>query len=340
MNQKSSMRAMEAKDFSINGLNLVERPVPKPRRGEILVRIKAASLNYRDLAILTQKYMAALPLPYVPASDCGGEVVEVGEEVIRFKIGDRVTPIYTQGWHDGYPTPEQRTKRTLGAPLSGVLQDYVVVPAEDAVSIPSNLSDGEAATLPIAALTAWSTLQEGGIKAGDTVLVQGTGGVALFALQFAKIMGARVIVLSSSDEKLVRAKRLGADIGINYRTTPDWGVAVKEATGGRGVDIIVETAGATMEKSLAAVAFGGFIGIVGFVAGMKAEIPLRSIIGPMIRIQGIAVGSRARFEAMNRAIVLHKLKPVVDSTFPIEKAADAFRHLEQGKHFGKIVISL
>ena len=340
MNQKSSMRAMEAKDFSINGLNLVERPVPKPRRGEILVRIKAASLNYRDLAILTQKYMAALPLPYVPASDCGGEVVEVGEEVIRFKIGDRVTPIYTQGWHDGYPTPEQRTKRTLGAPLSGVLQDYVVVPAEDAVSIPSNLSDDEAATLPIAALTAWSTLQEGGIKAGDTVLVQGTGGVALFALQFAKIMGARVIVLSSSDEKLVRAKRLGADIGINYRTTPDWGVAVKEATGGRGVDIIVETAGATMEKSLAAVAFGGFIGIVGFVAGMKAEIPLRSIIGPMIRIQGIAVGSRARFEAMNRAIVLHKLKPVVDSTFPLEKAADAFRHLEQGKHFGKIVISL
>lgn len=340
MNQKSSMRAMEAKDFSINGLNLVERPVPKPRRGEILVRIKAASLNYRDLAILTRKYMAALPLPYVPASDCGGEVVEVGEEVIRFKIGDRVTPIYTQGWHDGYPTPEQRTKRTLGAPLSGVLQDYVVVPAEDAVSIPSNLSDDEAATLPIAALTAWSTLQEGGIKAGDTVLVQGTGGVALFALQFAKIMGARVIVLSSSDEKLVRAKRLGADIGINYRTTPDWGVAVKEATGGRGVDIIVETAGATMEKSLAAVAFGGFIGIVGFVAGMKAEIPLRSIIGPMIRIQGIAVGSRARFEAMNRAIVLHKLKPVVDSTFPLEKAADAFRHLEQGKHFGKIVISL
>ncbi len=340
MNQKSSMRAMEAKDFSINGLNLVERPVPKPRRGEILVRIKAASLNYRDLAILTQKYMSALPLPYVAASDCGGEVVEVGEEVIRFKIGDRVTPIYTQGWHDGYPTPEQRTKRTLGAPLSGVLQDYVVVPAEDAVSIPSNLSDGEAATLPIAALTAWSTLQEGGIKAGDTVLVQGTGGVALFALQFAKIMGARVIVLSSSDEKLVRAKQLGADIGINYRTTPDWGVAVKEATGGRGVDIIVETAGATMEKSLAAVAFGGFIGIVGFVAGMKAEIPLRSIIGPMIRIQGIAVGSRTRFEAMNRAIAQHKLKPVIDSTFPLEKAADAFLHLEQGKHFGKIVISL
>jgi len=335
-----TMRALEARDFSIDALKLGERPVPKARRGEILVRIKAASLNYRDLAILTQKYMATLPLPYVPASDCGAEVVEVGEEVTRFKVGDRVTPLYTQGWHDGYPTPEQRTKRTLGAPLSGVLQDYVVVPAEDAVSIPSNLSDAEAATLPIAALTAWSTLQEGGIKAGDTVLVQGTGGVALFALQFAKIMGARVVALSSSDEKLGRAKQLGADVGINYRVTPGWGLAVKEATGGRGVDIIVETAGATMEQSLAAVAFGGFIGIVGFVAGMKAEIPLRSIIGPMIRIQGIAVGSRARFEAMNRAIALHKLKPVVDSTFPLEKAADAFRHMEQGKHFGKVVISI
>jgi len=335
-----TMRALEARDFSIDALKLGERPVPKARRGEILVRIKAASLNYRDLAILTQKYMATLPLPYVPASDCGAEVVEVGEEVTRFKVGDRVTPLYTQGWHDGYPTPEQRTKRTLGAPLSGVLQDYVVVPAEDAVSIPSNLSDAEAATLPIAALTAWSTLQEGGIKAGDTVLVQGTGGVALFALQFAKIMGARVVALSSSDEKLGRAKQLGADVGINYRVTPGWGLAVKEATGGRGVDIIVETAGATMEQSLAAVAFGGFIGIVGFVAGMKAEIPLRSIIGPMIRIQGIAVGSRARFEAMNRAIALHKLKPVVDSTFPLEKAAEAFRHMEQGKHFGKVVISI
>jgi NADPH:quinone reductase-like Zn-dependent oxidoreductase len=334
------MRAIEAQGFSIDALKLVQRPVPKPRRGEILVHIKAASLNYRDFAILAQKYMATLQLPYVPASDACGEVVEIGEEVTRFKVGDRVTPLYTQGWHDGYPTPLQRTTRTLGAPLSGVLQEYVVVPAEDAVSVPAHLSDSEAATLPIAALTAWSALQEGGIKAGDTVLVQGTGGVALFAAQFAKMMGARVIALSSSDEKLARVKALGADIGINYRSIPAWGAAVKEASGGRGVDIVVETAGATMEQSLVSLAFGGFIGIVGFVAGMKAEIPLRMIIGPMIRIQGIAVGSRARFEAMNRAIGQHKLKPVVDSTFPLEKSAEAFRHLEQGKHFGKIVIGL
>ena len=335
-----TMRALEAKDFSINALDLVERPVPKPRRGEILVRIRAASLNYRDLAILAQKYLPNLALPYVPASDACGEVVEVGEEVSRFKVGDRVTPIYTQGWHDGLPTLELRTQRTLGAPLAGVLQEYVAVPAEDAVSVPAHLSDGEAATLPIAALTAWSALQEGGIKPGDTVLVQGTGGVALFALQFARLAGARVIALSSSDEKLARARQLGAEIGINYRTTADWNVAVRDATQGKGVQIIVETAGATLDKSLASLAFGGFVGIVGFVAGYKAEIPLRAMIGPMIRMQGIAVGSRARFEAMNRAITQHKLKPVVDSTFPLDRAADAFRRMEQGRHFGKIVVNL
>jgi NADPH:quinone reductase-like Zn-dependent oxidoreductase len=336
----SMMRALEAHAFSIDALKLAQRPVPKPRRGEILVRIRAASLNYRDLAILVQKYLPSLPLPYVPASDCCGEVVEVGEEVKRFKPGDRVMPIYTQGWHDGYPTLELRTQRTLGAPLSGVLQEYIAVPAEDAVPVPPHLSDAEAATLPIAAVTAWSTLQEGGIKAGDTVLVQGTGGVALFALQFARLFGARTIALSSSDEKLARAKALGAETGINYKSTPDWSAAVKEATQGRGADIIVETAGGTLDKSLACVAFSGFIGIVGFVAGYKAEIPLRAVIGPMVRIQGIAVGSRARFEAMNRAIAQHRLKPVIDSTYPLERAADAFLHMEQGRHFGKIVVSL
>jgi len=263
----STMRALEAHGFSIDALKLGQRPVPKPRRGEILVRIRAASLNYRDLAILAQKYLPTLPLPYVPASDACGEVVEIGEEVARFKVGDRVMPVYTQGWHDGIPTLELRTKRTLGAPLSGVLQEYIAVPAEDAVSVPAHLSDQEAATLPIAALTAWSTLQEGHVKPGDDVLVQGTGGVALFALQIAKLAGARVIALSSSDEKLARAKQLGADIGINYRTQPDWSAAVKEATGGKGVEIAVETAGGTLDKTLASLAFGGFVGIFGFVAG-------------------------------------------------------------------------
>jgi NADPH:quinone reductase-like Zn-dependent oxidoreductase len=233
------MRAVEARDFSIESLTLAQRPVPEVRRGEILVKIGAASLNYRDLAILAQKYMPKLKLPYVPASDCCGEVVEVGEGVSRFREGDRVVPLYTQGWHDGRPTLQQRTTRTLGAPLSGVLQEYIAVPEEEAVAAPANLSDAEAATLPIAALTAWTTLQEGGIKSGDVVLVQGTGGVALFALQFAKLAGARVILLSSSDDKLARAKKMGADVGINYRGTPDWQDAVKDVTGGRGADIVV-----------------------------------------------------------------------------------------------------
>jgi NADPH:quinone reductase-like Zn-dependent oxidoreductase len=314
--------------------------VPQPRRGEILVRLRAASLNYRDLAVLVQGYMPKLALPYIPASDCAGEVVAVGEDVTRFKIGDRVVPIYTQGWHAGMPTLELRTQCTLGGPLPGVLREYIAVPAEDAVATPAHLSDAEAATLPIAAVTAWSTLMEGGIKAGSTVLVQGTGGVALFALQFARLHGATVIALSSSDEKLARARTLGADTGINYRETPDWAPAVRAATGGRGVDIVVETAGGTLAQSLASVAFGGFVGVVGFVASTEATIDLRRMIGPMVRVQGIAVGSRERFEAMNRAIVQHRLKPVIDGTFPLDRTADAFRRMERGAHFGKIVIGV
>lgn len=334
------MRALEASAFAIDALSFAERPLPAPRRGEIRVRIRAASLNYRDLAILTEGYLPQLPLPYVPASDCCGEVEAVGDEVKRFKVGDRVIPVYTQGWHDGLPTLELRTQRTLGAPLAGVLAEYIVVPAEDAVAAPAHLNDEEAATLPIAALTAWSALQEGGVKPGDTVLVQGTGGVALFALQFAKLAGAKVIALSSSDEKLERARALGADAGVNYRTTPDWEKAVRALTGGRGVDIVVETAGATLDKSLAALAFGGFVGVVGFVAGYKSEIPIRALLGPMLRVQGIAVGSRARFEAMNRAIGLHGLKPVIDRVFPFAESAAAFRHLRSGAHFGKVVIRI
>ncbi|HEY0526396.1 MAG TPA: NAD(P)-dependent alcohol dehydrogenase, partial [Stellaceae bacterium] len=193
------MRALEARSFSLDDLHVVDRPIPRARRGEIVVRVRAASLNFRDLAVLSGTYLPTLPLPYVPSSDCAGEVVEAGEDVSRFKIGDRVVPIYTQGWHAGTPTRELRTQRTLGGPLDGVLQDYVAVPAEDAVATPESLTDNEAATLPIAAVTAWSALAEGGVKAGDAVLVQGTGGVAIFALQFAKLFGAVVIATSSSD---------------------------------------------------------------------------------------------------------------------------------------------
>lgn len=339
-NVPTSMRALEAADFSIERIAVVERPVPRPGRGEILVRVKAASLNYRDLAVLTGTYIPNLPLPFVPASDACGEVVELGEGVSKWKVGDRVTPIYTQGWHDGIPTPEQRAKRTLGAPLNGVLQQYIVVPAEDAVAPPADLSDVEASTLPIAALTAWSALAEGGIKPGDTVLLQGTGGVALFALQFAKASGATVIATSSSDTKLDRVKSLGADLTVNYRTNENWEVAVKDLTGGRGADIVVETGGSTLPKSLAATAFGGFVAVVGFVAGYEATIQLRQLIGPMIRVQGIAVGSRARFEAMNRAITANGIRPIIDSEFEFADGQAAFRHLESGAHFGKVVVKI
>jgi len=336
---KTTMRAVQAEGFGLDALRLVERPAPRPGPGEILVRVRAATLNYRDLAILKGSYKPDLKPPFGPGSDACGEVVEVAPGVTRFKVGDRVVPTYTQGWIDGLPTPEQRASRTLGVPLSGVLQDYVAVPAEDAVPAPAHLTDMEAATLPIAALTAWSTLQEGGIKPGAWVLVEGTGGVALFALQFAKLAGASVLALSSSEEKLARVRELGADATINYREIPEWGAAAKAAMGGRGADIVVETAG-TLSQALQAAAFGGFVGVIGFVGGYRAEVDIRQLIGPMVRVQGIAVGSRTRFEAMNRAITTHRLKPVVEQVFPLERAADGFALMERGGHFGKIGVAL
>lgn len=336
----SSMRAIQAQSFDISGLKLVEVPIPTPGKGEVLVRIKAATLNYRDLAVLGGDYIKGLPLPYVPASDGAGIVEAVGPGVTRFSVGDRIVPIYTQGWHDGKPTPEQRAKRTIGAPLPGVLQDYLVIPEEDAVVPPSNLSDLEAAALPIAGLTAWNALSSAGIKSGDDVLLQGTGGVSLFALQFAKLAGARVTILSSSDEKLARAKSLGADFGINYRQTPDWDVEVKRVTDGRGVDIVVETIGTSLSKSLGVVAFGGTVSVVGFVAGYAAELNIRQLIGPMVNMKGIAVGSRRQFLDMNRAIEQGGLQPVIDSVFSLEQTADAFAHMKEGAHFGKIGIQL
>ena len=334
------MRAVEAVDFSIGSLRLCDRPVPTVRDGEVLIRIDAASLNYRDLAILDQKFMPHLKLPYVPCSDCSGEVVSIGDGVTRFKERDRVIPVYTQGWYSGKPTQQQRTTKTLGAPLSGVLQEYIVVPEQEAVMAAESLSPKECATLPIAALTAWNALEQGGVKSGDTVLVQGTGGVALYALQFAKMAGAKVILTSSSDEKIAQAKLLGADVGINYSKHENWGALAKEATGGRGVDIVIETTGYTLAESLSCVCFGGFVGVIGFVGGHEATISVKSLLGPFVRVQGIAVGSRLQFEAMVRAIDHLGIKPVIDSSFPLEKTAEAFEHLKSAKHVGKIVLEI
>ena len=276
----------------------------------------------------------------MPLSDAAGEVAAVGGRVTRFKVGDRVMPSFIQGWISGLPVPQRRANWTLGWPRTGVLQEYVVVPAEDAVATPAHLSDIEASTLPIAGVTAWSALVEGGTKAGDWVLVEGTGGVALFALQFAKAMGARVAIISSSDEKLARARTLGADCTVNYRSESAWDRVVVEATGGRGVDVLVETAGVTLPQAMSTLAFGGYVGVVGFLGGFETPLNVVPLIERLIRIQGIAVGSRERFEAMNRAIEAQRLKPVVDRVFRFEAAAEALTLMEHGGHFGKIVVEI
>jgi len=335
------MRAVEAAEFGLNKLRIVERPVPEPMRGEILIRVSAATLNYRDLAILKGIYRPGFQLeqPYVPGSDACGTVVATGPAVTRFREGDRVMPTFTQTWISGQPTPEMRNTRTLGFPLDGVLREYMTVPAEDAVLAPADLSDMQAATLPIAGLTAWTALGQGHVKPGDWVLAMGTGGVAIFALQFAKLAGARVAVISSSDDKLARARDLGFDATFNYRTTPDWVPLVRDATGGRGVDIVVETAG-TLSHSVAAAAFGGFITIIGFTGGPSANLDIRQVIGSLVRMEGITTGSRSGFEAMYRVVSQHELEPVVEQSFELADAAEALSAMEQGSHFGKIGIRI
>lgn len=340
-NVPMTMQVVEASELGLDKLRVVERPVPAPRRGEILIRLSAATLNYRDLALLKGSYKPGLRLerPFIPASDACGVVVALGSEVSRFGEGDRVIPIYTQGWISGQPTPEMRAGRTLGFPLDGVLREYIAVPAEDAVHVPAHLTDLQAAALPIAGLTAWTTLDQGRLQPGHWVLAMGTGGVAIFALQFAKLAGARIAVISSSDEKLGRARSLGADATVNYRSNPEWMPLVRRVTAGRGADIIVETAG-TLSQSLAAAAFGGFVGMIGFTGGPIAELDVRQVTGSLIRLQGIATGSRSSFEAMNRAIAQHELKPVVEHVFPLARVAEAFALMERGGHFGKIGISI
>lgn len=266
-------------------------------------------------------------------------MVALGRDVSRFREGDRVTPIFMQGWISGQPAPEVRNGQTLGFPLDGVLREYIALPAENALQAPAHLTDVQAAALPIAGLTAWATLFAGGVRSGSWVLVMGIGGVAIFALQFAKAAGARVAVLSSSDVKLARSRALGADATFNYRSEPDWAPLVRKATGGRGMDIIAETAG-TLAQSLAALAFGDFVGVIGFTGGPSANLDVRQLIGSLIRVQGIATGPRSTFEEMNRAIVQHELKPVVDQVSPMEKASEAFALMQRGGHFGKIGISI
>jgi NADPH:quinone reductase-like Zn-dependent oxidoreductase len=335
------MRAYLVDEFGIENLRIEEWETPDPGPTEVLLKIHAASLNYRDLMVVTGTYNPKMKRPAVPLSDGAGEVVAVGEKVTRWKTGDRVMPIFAQKWFDGRPTNEiRKTSLGAGSYWHGVLRDYAVFDEEGLVAIPEHLSYEEASTLPCAALTAWNALSvSGGLKAGDTVLTQGTGGVSIFAVQIAKLFGARVIATSSSSDKIERLKKLGADETINYKETPDWDKPVLEMTGGRGVDHVVEVGGAgTLPRSLKSVRLGGHIAMIGALTGAATFDPI-GVFMKAVRLQGIFVGSRSMFEDLCRAVIVGKLRPVVDRTFGFDEAKDALRYMEGGSHFGKIVIT-
>jgi len=335
------MKVFQLQDnWSIDNLTLTGRPKPEPGPGQVLLQMKAASLNFRDLLVPKRGYGTLTgTLPLIPISDGVGEVMATGVGVRRVVVGDRVCPIMIQSWISGPPTME-RVSSTLGGPLDGVMAEYMVLNEECVVQAPEHLSNEEAATLPCAALTAWSAVvTDGQVKAGDRVLVQGTGGVSLFALQFAKLHGAHVIVTSSSDEKLQRAINLGADEGINYLSTPEWGKEAKRMADPDGVDLIIEVGGQkTLQQSLRAIRTGGTISLIGVLSGLNMDVSLGPIVTRKVRLQGITVGSRDGMEAMMRAISQHAIKPVIDRIFAFEELREALDYLKRSGHFGKICI--
>ena len=323
----------------IDALNLAERDDPVAGAGQVVVRLRASAINFRGLATVRDPEPRGIPYPTIPNSDGAGEVVAIGEGVTRVAPGDRVMGTFFQRWVDG-PITADAMASAMGGAIDGVLAELAVLSEDGIVAIPEHLSFEEAATLPCAALTAWHAVSElGAVGKDDTVLLLGTGGVSIFALQFAVARGAKVIHTSSSAEKLARVEELGAAHTINYRETPDWDAAVLDATDGQGVDLVVEVGGAgTLARSIEAVRIGGRVGLIGVLTG--GEINPIPIMRKSVRLQGIYVGSRRMFEAMNRAIAEHQLRPVIDKTFDFADARAAYHHMAGATHFGKIVVKV
>jgi len=336
------MRAIVLHGTGPTALQLEELPEPEPKPHEVLVQLEHASLNFRDLVVIVGGYGAQMAMPSVPCSDGAGTVRRVGSEVTRFAPGDKVMTTFFQRWPAGVPTAHALSS-SLGGPLEGTLRERACFPEEGLVRIPSHMTTRQAATLPCAAVTAWNALTVlDHVGPSHTVLVQGTGGVSLFALQLSKLLGARVIATSSSDEKLARVKALGADETINYVRDPEWGKAAKALTGGRGVDHIVEVGGAgTLAQSLRAAAPGACISLIGVLSGAKQAIHLPHVFLPQVRLQGVVVGSRQTAEDLARALSHHRLEPVIDpQTFLLADAPAAFEHLQAQRHVGKVVIDI
>ncbi len=323
----------------LDKLDLVEEDKPQPRPGEVLVRIRACALNMRDDFAVQGK----VPLAdrRVPLSDGAGEVIAVGDGVDAFKPGDNVVSVFYPWWLDGGMTPTTR-RDVPGDSFDGFASEYVCMPAQGFTKAPAGYTHVEAATLTCTGVTAWRGLVTcGKVKPGDTVLVLGTGSVSLFALQFAKAAGAWVIATSSDEEKLERLIRLGADATINYKAVPEWGREAKDLTDGRGVDHVIEVGGpTTLAQSIAACRTGGHIALIGVLTGFAAEVSIPALFSNQIRISGISIGSKADQEDMIRAIEVNRLKPVIDSSFPLQDIAAAFRHYEAQKHFGKVCLEL
>ena len=327
-------------DWGMDNLKVSSRPDPKPGAGQVLLRMKASAINYRDLLVPERGYGSRTgPLPLIMLSDGVGEVVEVGAGVTRVKVGERALPCFNQSWISG-PVSAERLSRTLGGSMDGTMAEYMCLPQETIVRAPAYLSDLEAASLPCAALTAWSALVTyESLGPGSKVLVQGTGGVALFAIQIAKLLGAHVTVISSSDEKIARAKALGADAAINYRATPEWYRATRDITGGAGYDHIVELGGEkTLGQSLRCIRPGGTLSMIGVLSGGSMSAQLGYVVTRHVRLQGITVGNRDGFEAMLRAFEQHQVKPTLDRTFAFEELKEAMAYLKKGAHFGKVCI--